>query len=159
MQGPDQWTHQASLLAVQNFPNLQSLKLSGCAIPLPALRSLLQRSLPQGIHLSKSQLCSRAAKDSGWLMQLMGCEGLRYLAVHGTFNGMPVALRAPKEPHLSATLTHLILDVPGIGDVQNWLDVVVHLPALEHFEASCERVISTIPQVGLSATLQCGCVS
>jgi hypothetical protein len=115
MQGHDQWTHQASIQAVHNFPNLQCLTVKGCAIPFPALKPLLQLRLPDGIHLRKSQLCSEAVYDSRWLLHLLSCEGPKYLAITGSLNELPLQFVPPEESHLPASLTHLVLDGPGVG--------------------------------------------
>jgi hypothetical protein len=155
MQGRGQWTQQASLQAVESFPNLQYLRLSRCAIPFSALKPLLEHSRSQGIYLSRSQLCNEGMHDIRWLLQLLSCEGPRYLNVDGKFHGGSSPLVPTKRPHLLSSLTHLVLDRPGIGDVQSWLDIIVHLPALEHFEASFKALTYSIPQVGrcLSAPL------
>jgi hypothetical protein len=91
-------------------------------------------------------------------MQLLSCAGLKYLAIHGSFHEAMedkfdealLPLMPQKEAHLSASLTHVVLNGPDIGSLQSWLDVLVHLPALEHAEVSLPGVIPSSLQVGLS---------
>jgi hypothetical protein len=134
-----QWTFQTSQLAAQVFPNLQFLLLIACAVPLQELMPLLQRAPPLlGIQLRKSQLCpaGRYDYDYQWPMLAIRACHSQHLELKDSFGPEWRELVFPLRhgaKFFSNTLTHLLLDRPGIGTHGNWMWALLHLPALRCF--------------------------
>jgi hypothetical protein len=144
LQDGHQWTRQASLLAVQLFPNLSIFKVEDCAIPLADLLPFLQRQPPlAAVKVAFSQLCSPNGKyDRSWPVQLLTASRCPRLELSYTYPdskalGEPYQLSYPplRGPHWSNTLTHLELNDLRIGKLSDWLAVVLKLPALQSFTA------------------------
>jgi hypothetical protein len=135
-----QWTHPASLLAAQLFPNLESLKLSTCVIRVSAFSPLVQRTTPlTALTLCDSHMCQADSKtlDFSWPLTLLACTGFQRLMIwqlRPTPVGLPLLA---EEPQLSTTLTHLIVRSsaggPSIGRLEEWVGLMLRLPSLQRF--------------------------
>jgi hypothetical protein len=125
-QDRDQWTRQASSLAVKLFPNLTTFKMCFCAIPLADALPLLQRQPPlAAVELTRSQLCSAAGKyDHRWLLQMVTANRSTQLEIYGALHPSWRYLafppqRSPGQPW-STTLTHLAVYLPRMGYPNAW---------------------------------------
>jgi hypothetical protein len=144
-------------MAVQNFPNMVAVCSRDCAIRLPLLLPLLQRQPPLYFSLCRSQLCSAAGKyDQEWPLRLLkestGITGLILDGSYGTEIRARPRVVTPQK--FSESLTSLTLDHPGVGSLEEWLNIAKYIPRLQHLSATFDKTVLNRVQVRVGVRKQ-----